>query len=137
MRRKKLWSAKWNPAEDETWRRSGGQGKLRLLRPIDDPNAPPSVLKELNNQADPDRRRRMRREVATLETLPHQSTPRLLDHNTEHFADPSIDLYSVFEFIPGPTLGEYVADRGPLALEESLESRRRQDHSLPLVEMLG
>jgi serine/threonine-protein kinase len=120
MRQKKLWSAKWKPAGDETWQRSGGQGKLRLLRPIDDPNAPPSVLKELNNQTDPDRRRRMRREVATLETLPHPATPRLLDHNTEHFADPSIDLYSVFEFIPGPTLGEYVADRGSLNLEESI-----------------
>ena len=100
--------------------RSGGQGKLRLLRPMDQPDAPPSVLKELNNQSDPDRRRRMRREVVALETLPHPSTPRLVDDNTKHFADLEIDLYAVFEFIPGPTLGEYVAKRGPLALADGI-----------------
>lgn len=120
MREKGLWRAKWMPAEGEEWQRSGGQGKLRLLRCVGDPNAPLVVLKELYRQTDPDRRNRMRREITTLETLPHPSTPCLLDHNTEHFADARVDLYSVFDFIPGPTLEEYVANHGPLPLEDSL-----------------
>lgn len=120
MRLKKLWAARWKPDDDQSWQRSGGQGKLRLLRPVDDPDAPVSVLKELNNQTDPDRRRRMRREVVTLETLPHAFTPRVLDHNTDRFADPDVDLYAVFEFIPGPTLAEHVAEQGPLPLEHSI-----------------
>lgn len=120
-RQKKLWSAKWEPVPDQEWHRSGGQGTLRLLRPIRGSNPNPSVLKELNKQTDPDRRRRMRREVVTLETIPHLSTPRLLDHNTEHFMDLSVDLYAIFEFISGSTLGEYVAEHGPLCIARSVE----------------
>lgn len=108
------------PADGEEWQRSGGQGKLRLLRRIGDPSAPLVVLKELNHQTDLDRRSRMRREITTLETLPHPSTPCLLDHNIEHFSDPNVDLYSVFDLIPGPTLAEYVARHGPLPLEDGI-----------------
>ena len=108
------------PVDDEEWRRSGGQGKLRLLRRRDDPTAPPVVLKELKNQTDLERRRRMRREITTLETLPHPSTPLLLEHNTENFTNSNVDLYSVFEFIPGLTLREYVTQQGPLSLEKSI-----------------
>lgn len=120
MRKTKLWKNNWNPVADSKWQRSGGQGRLRLLQRRDDPNSPLAVLKELKNQTDPDRRRRMRREIATLETLPHPSTPSLLEHNTQHFCDPSIELYSVFDFIPGPTLREYVTSQGPLSLDDSL-----------------
>lgn len=120
MRQKKIWTANWAANDGEAWRRSGGQGKLQLLRSIKDVGAPQVVLKELNIQNDLDRRSRMRREIIALETLPHPSTPRVLEHNTEKFDDINVDLYAIFEFIPGPTLQEHVAKQGPLSLEASV-----------------
>lgn len=119
MRQKKLWRTKWSLVDDD-WQRGGGQGKVRLLRPIDDPDAPHCVLKELNNQTDTDRRRRMRREAVALETLPHPAVPRLLDHNTENYADTDVDLYAVLEFIPGPTLQEFADGQGAVTLNGAI-----------------
>lgn len=120
MRQKNLWSSKWSLVDDN-WQRRGGQGKVRLLCPFDDPDAARCVLKELHNQTDIDRRRRMRREAIALETLPHPAVPRLLDHNTESYADTDVDLYAVLEFIPGPTLQEFVDCHGAVTLKDAIK----------------
>jgi serine/threonine protein kinase len=52
--------------------------------------------------------------------LSKQFRPALIDHNTESYGDPNINLYAVFEFIPGPTLGEHIAATGCLALNDAL-----------------
>lgn len=115
---KKPWSDGWTLIDDEEWKRSGGQGTLRKVRR--NGSTPPisAVLKMLNNQSDPDRRRRMRREVVALETLDHIGAPKLLDHNTEHFEKTDVRLYAILEFVPGDTLAEYVTRCGALSLEE-------------------
>lgn len=116
----KPWQTKWQLAEDQIWQRSGGQGKLRLVKQITTTDHSICVLKELKNQSTPERRQRMRREVVSLETIPHESTSKLLDHNTQDYNVPNIDLYAVFEFIPGLTLTEYISKQGPMELNTAI-----------------
>jgi eukaryotic-like serine/threonine-protein kinase len=121
MARQKPWQLKWAVASTATpWHRDGGQGRLRLVKRADDATATLCVLKELIRQDDSERRARMYREVVALKTLPHASTPRVIDHNTDCYEDPSVDLYVVFEFIDGPTLEEYIMEHGPLPLNDAL-----------------
>lgn len=117
----KAWHTKWQLVEDQNWRRSGGQGKLCLVKPVATTNSSICVLKELIDQSTLERRQRMRREVISLETIPHPSTSILLDHNTQDYNIPNIALYAVFEFIPGLTLTEYINKHGPIELNAAIK----------------
>jgi serine/threonine protein kinase len=94
---------------------TGGQGLTHLATRKSDPSAQ-AVLKTLKNNKDAQARGRMHREVASLEVLSSAggSVPRVFDHNTEHYKDPSTELFVAMEYVPGPTLRELVERGGPL-----------------------
>lgn len=68
------------------------------------------VLKVLRNKNSPQSRGRMYREAVSLDVLSAQTdrVPKVLEHNADKHADPSVELYMVMEFIPGQTLKQYV-----------------------------
>lgn len=103
----KPWDEKW-----ETIRPigGGGQGDTFLVKPKDSPtNDRPGVLKILKNQKDPERRRRMHREVAALRTLDCPGIPRLIESNSDQFAA-DVPLFMIGEFIEGKTLSQFLED---------------------------
>jgi serine/threonine-protein kinase len=121
MVEQKPWVANWiEDATDKLRRRIGGQGIVKLVRRRDGQEASLFVLKELKQQKSKERRARMYREVVALETLPHSSTPGVIEHNTNSYRDLSVNLYAVFEFIDGQTLAEYVSEKGQLFLDDAL-----------------
>ncbi|TBZ41641.1 hypothetical protein E0H47_10145 [Rhizobium leguminosarum bv. viciae] len=99
----------------------GGQGDVRRVRRKGTPDGVTYVLKELRDNKNPERRARMRREIATGETMSHPSTPRVIDHNTDEYLDPNVSLFAVFEFIDGRTIARHYEDRGePYALGDAI-----------------
>jgi serine/threonine protein kinase len=72
MTKRKPWDKRWCIGEEIG---RGGQGTTRL---VTDKNAAHDetayVLKTLNQQKDPERRRRMHREVTILQTLEHKGS---------------------------------------------------------------
>jgi serine/threonine-protein kinase len=65
------------------------------------------VLKKLKNQKDPERRKRMHREVAALSTLDCPGIPRLIESNSDQFYS-DVPLYMIGEFIEGKTLSQFL-----------------------------
>ena len=57
----------------------------------------------------------MYREVASLEVLASAggSVPRVFDHNTQQYEDPTVELYVAMEYIPGQTIRKSVDKKGP------------------------
>lgn len=107
MANRKEWERDWQVCSD--WKKGGGQGTVSLVVRKGDASGVRYVLKELKSWRDPDRRRRMHREVVALETLTHPATPRVIAHNTQVYDDLATPLYAVFEYIDGPTLEEVFA----------------------------
>lgn len=109
-------SKKKNKPWDENWEflkkiSSGGQGQTSLVQSKNPSDTPGQyVLKILNRQNDIERRGRMYREVAALNTLKHFGIPKIIDSNSRFFNDLDIPLYMVSEFIPGKTLYETVKE---------------------------
>ena len=104
-----------NKPWDEKWERvkqigGGGQGETFLVQ-SKDPKilSQTGVLKILKNQKDPERRKRMHREVAALKTLNCPGIPQLIDSNYDQFAT-DVPLYMVGEFIEGKTLSQLLED---------------------------
>lgn len=95
----------------------GGQGLTYLTKRINDSSVQ-AAIKVLKNNKDVQARRRMHREVASLEVLSSAggAVPSVFDHNTRLYEDPSVELFVVMEYIPGPTLRELIESDGPLAL---------------------
>lgn len=98
------WSSRWKII---TQCGSGGQGTTHLCRRIDETDGQ-YVIKLLSRQNVPERRARMVREVAALKTLNHANIQRYVDSNVDAFKDIDCKLYIVTEYIPGPTLEEYI-----------------------------
>ena len=104
-----------NKPWDEKWERvkqigGGGQGETFLVQPKDPKIFPQTgALKILKNQKDPERRKRMYREVAALKTLNCPGIPQLIDSNYDQFAT-DVPLYMVGEFIEGKTLSQLLED---------------------------
>lgn len=69
-------------------------------------------LKVLKNQNDPERRARMLREVAALQTLNHQGIAKFADSNASQF-ETANELYLVTELVVGETLP------APVEIEEA------------------
>lgn len=99
-RKEKPW-AHW---QEEKKLSDGGQGWTRLVRR----EGTVGVLKILKRQDDAERRRRMRRESVALQTLSHARIPKLIECNTEKFADQSVELYIVMEYVEGLPLSDIV-----------------------------
>lgn len=100
----------------------GGQGTTIRARSTTKENFS-GVVKILKSQNDDERRARMYREAATLETLSHPNLPLYLDSNAQHFRDKEYKLFIVTEFIPGPTLSEF--DFSTIQLEQKILVAKR------------
>jgi serine/threonine protein kinase len=100
----------------------GGQGITRLLRCKTNPSIT-GVLKYLVNNRNPSARARMSREVANLNSLSPLGAriPKVLEHNTETFFDPSSELYLIMEYISGETLKSEVELNGPVSIDRAIE----------------
>jgi serine/threonine-protein kinase len=110
MAKSKPWIEKW--VERDLLSEGGGQGRIFLVERADGlGQGTHSVLKVLKRQEDAERRSRMHREVAALQSLDHPGVPKCLDSNAYRFRDTAIPLYIVTDYIPGPTLAEFAGDR--------------------------
>ncbi len=110
---------KRKPWED-TWRKlrelgRGGNGVTFLVDHYQKPGEL-YVLKELkhNHLSDPERRQRMYREVQALQQLDNPSLPKIIESNTDSFADIDVPLYFVMDYVVGQTLEERVKQGGNL-----------------------
>lgn len=98
------WTEVWEKVDYVT---RGYQGSIHLVKAKgDDTDDTLCVLKLLHKKNDPERRRRMYREVAALRTLDHPGIPRLVDSNAEKYDDLTFELYLVEEYAQGPPLSE-------------------------------
>lgn len=99
------WDEKWEIVKPIG---GGGQGDTFLVKPKDSTILSQNfVLKKLKNQKDPERRKRMHREVAALSTLDCPGIPRLIESNSHQF-DSDVQLYMIGEFIEGKTLSQFL-----------------------------
>lgn len=117
--KEKPWRDKWEVIEELS---GGGQGNTSLVKRKSPSEIIPNetfVLKVLKNQTDPERRKRMYREVANLTTLDHSGIPKLIESNVEKF-DSEIRLYMVTEFIEGGTLSQAI-EKGRVDLSAASE----------------
>lgn len=99
---------------DNNWRRlrqlgAGGHGVTYLVERDDRPGEQ-YVLKVLRDNDDPERRQRMHREVQALRQLRHAGLPKIIESNTDQFADMDEALYFVMDYIDGPTLEQRVTE---------------------------
>lgn len=86
---------------------AGGSGTVYLVR---DGAGQVAALKSVDAHEDPVAAERLRREVAALQAVRHPAVPRIIDAELD-----GNDTFVVFEFIPGDSLADAVASRGPLA----------------------
>ena len=100
---------------------SGKQGSTHRVSDLTGSTSTPMILKELNDQHDAERRRRMHREVAAMQSLSHPRIPRVCDSNTALF-ESTEKLYVVMDFIAGSTLAKYVAQHGPMAVADAVQT---------------
>jgi eukaryotic-like serine/threonine-protein kinase len=101
------WQQNW--IETGILSEGGGQGKiLFVVRSGDESADNRFVLKVLKDQKNSERRARMHREVAALQTLDHPGIPTCVDSNTNLFRDLSVKLFLVTNYVEGPTLEECV-----------------------------
>ena len=70
----------------------------------------------------PERRERMHNEVRALQRLQHDAIPKIVESNTDAYADLSVQLYFVKDYVDGPTLDERVAspELEPLQPDEAV-----------------
>lgn len=111
---------------DENWQKvrqlpGGGQGDTWVVKRRGDTDEE-YVLKVLRKQEDTERRKRMYREVQALRLLQHPSIPRVVESNTDQYADSEVPLYFVANYIEGQTLEARVS-----------QERLRPDEAVRLV----
>jgi eukaryotic-like serine/threonine-protein kinase len=113
---KHLWKARWAKVGPLG---RGGHGFAYLVKPLAASTAATEfVLKDLIKQKDPERRARMHREVASLETLDHPGVARLVESNARDYKE-DVELYIITEFIPGENLEASLKKNRP-SLEEAV-----------------
>ena len=112
----KPWKDKWVEMSPLS---RGGQGSTSIVEHIDRQAMPDQyVLKLLHKQNDMDRRKRMHREVASLQTLDIRGVPKVIESNADRYNDESQNLYLIMEYIQGATLQERIND-GRMALHDA------------------
>ena len=110
--------------DSERWVRqgskgSGGQGYGHVVSRVGASSAEQYFLKVLKDQSNPQRRKRMFREAAALESYDHPRIPRLIESNAQLHADRKASLYLVTDLIPGRTLGDF--HRKPFAFADAID----------------
>jgi len=114
----KNWKEHWAVLSDGE---GGGQGDVKIVRPLDGEQDQRFFLKILRQQGDPSRRSRMYREVSAYRTLHHQGIPKLVDSNADAYEDLSFKLFLVTEYIPGQTLQQRIDRGGRLGTVEAIK----------------
>ena len=116
-RKRKPWEDRWRKIRQLG---RGGHGVTFLVESVSKPSNT-YVLKELkeNHTRDPERRERMHREAQALQRLNHPRLPKIIESNTDAFAEVEVPLFFVMDHIDGQTLEERVA-RSPLQPEEAI-----------------
>ena len=115
--KQKPWREKWVEIRPLG---QGGQGTTSIVEHIDPIVMPDQcVLKLLHKQNDMDRRKRMFREVASLQTLDIQGVPKVVESNADRYNDLRQNLYLVLDYIRGATLQERIQD-GCLLLPDAI-----------------
>lgn len=112
------WANQWE-LTDVGRTRHGGQGTVSQVK--EKVSGRSGALKQLHpdHQKSKERRIRMRNEVDALRVLEGDGVPIVLDSNVDDWENTTIPLYVVFEWIDGPTLGEYINKR-LLGLDQAL-----------------
>ena len=110
----KTWKTEWELVEKID---SGGQGSVSKVRRKSSEEI--ACLKVLNKPKDMERRARFSREATAYDTCLHPLTPRLLQSNAHEHKNLEYTLYIITEFIPGPTMTDWIESTGPKTLEES------------------
>jgi serine/threonine-protein kinase len=131
----KPWDEKWEIVKPIG---GGGQGDTFLVKPKDSTILSQSfVLKKLKNQKDPERRKRMHREVAALRTLDCPGIPRLIESNYDQFAA-DVPLYMIGEFIEGKTLSQFLEyPAKPMGIGDAIALVRKLLETLQYCHNLG
>ena len=111
----KSWETRWNRGDRIG---KGGQGVTYFAS--DKNTGETFAIKFLKEQKELERRERMFIEVSALKILNHTSIPRLIDSNEENFKDEQYELFLVSEFVPGPTLEEFINLNGIMPLEQAI-----------------
>lgn len=110
------WMRRWARVSDGE---GGGQSDTKLVTDRAGLSGP-FFLKILRSQNDPNRRRRMFREVAAYKTLTHRGIPKLIDSNADHYDDLAYKLYLVTEYVEGTTLEERITS-APLSSDDAVK----------------
>ena len=114
----KPWYEKWEIVRTLG---GGGQGDTFLVKSKDSASSGQTfVLKKLKNDKEPERCRRMHREVAALSTLDSPGIPRLIESNSEQFDSLDVPLYMVGEFIEGKTLSQFLDPGQPMGIADAV-----------------
>ncbi|MFW6060626.1 MAG: protein kinase domain-containing protein, partial [Phycisphaeraceae bacterium] len=116
MTKKRPWNADWEKVHDLD---GGGQGIVSVVRARGDLEGAHYVLKRLRRQDDPERRKRMYREVAALRTFDNLGIPKIITSNVDQFENPHVPLFLVQEYIQGHRLSDEV-DKQLLPLSDAL-----------------
>jgi serine/threonine-protein kinase len=124
-----LWNAQWTKLAPLA---KGGQGFTYTVRKSDSSDAPICVLKVLKAQKDPERRARMRREVAILEHLRHSNIAQVIESNASRDGEEH-ELYIIMEYVEGSHLRDFIAGglpeiRAAAAIVDSLLSTLAHCH---------
>lgn len=113
----KTWENKWKKGDLIG---KGGQGFTYFANDIAS-SRQNYAIKFLKEQKDKERRERMFLEVSALQVLIHPNIPRLIDSNEDKYQEIDHDLYLVTDYIPGPTLQEYIDQNGLMSLDLALK----------------
>lgn len=117
----KSWNENWKEVRPLG---GGGQGTTKVVVHKSESPSVEKVLKILNRQNDPERRRRMHREAVALRTLSHKGIPKHFEDNTAHFDDEAYKLYLICEFVAGIDLEKRIrpdeTSRTPLLLQDAV-----------------
>ncbi len=111
----KTWETKWKKGDRIG---KGGQGLTYFASDINTGST--YAIKFLKEQKVLERRERMFIEVSALKILSHPNIPKLIDSNEDKFKDEDHELFVVSEFIPGPTLEEFISSNGIMSLEQAI-----------------
>ncbi|MDS1271048.1 serine/threonine-protein kinase [Lipingzhangella sp. LS1_29] len=111
-----------------------GAGGMGTVYAAVDRHEHPAAVKVVKSDfaADRDFRARFAREVAMVRRVQARCLPRFLDANT-HTARP----WLATEYVPGPTLRAYVAERGPLAGDHLLAFAAGAAEALQAIHAAG
>ncbi len=116
----KTWDEHWTVIRHGE---TGGQGSTKEVASKDG-RYRSAFLKILNKQNDIERRKRVHREISSLETLQERGVPKLLQTNARHWDDIAYKLYAVSEFIVGAPLSDVMGSGESVSVETAISWTR-------------